>query len=214
MGKGYGGGTWWLSPGGSVGSPGLRGSPAEQYRAPQPCGGHAGHTCYGGTLPGTRGTLPGTWGTLLGTRGTLLGTCWLPQTRTCSFSGDIQTPPGRGAVQPALGDPAWAGGWAGGPTEVPSNPCHAGILGFCDSWATMVLPRRAHRGHRRKREAQAPRSSTPGGREHPRERPQQRGKPGQERFQGKICNSTTVTHGHSGPGPGFPASLRHGFKAL
>ena len=30
-----------------------------------------------------------------------------------SFSGDIQDPPGRGAVQPALGDPAWAGGWAG-----------------------------------------------------------------------------------------------------
>jgi len=30
-----------------------------------------------------------------------------------SFSGDIQAPPGRGAVQPAVGDPAWAGGWAG-----------------------------------------------------------------------------------------------------
>ena len=29
------------------------------------------------------------------------------------FSGDIQDPPGRGAVQPAVGDPAWAGGWAG-----------------------------------------------------------------------------------------------------
>jgi len=28
-----------------------------------------------------------------------------------SFSGDIQDPPGRGAVQPALGDPAWAEGW-------------------------------------------------------------------------------------------------------
>jgi len=28
-------------------------------------------------------------------------------------SGDIPDPPGRGAVQPALGDPAWAGGWAG-----------------------------------------------------------------------------------------------------
>ena len=27
-----------------------------------------------------------------------------------SFSEDIQDPPGRGAVQPALGDPAWAGG--------------------------------------------------------------------------------------------------------
>ena len=30
-----------------------------------------------------------------------------------SFSGDIPALPGRGAVQPALGDPAWAGGWAG-----------------------------------------------------------------------------------------------------
>ena len=30
-----------------------------------------------------------------------------------SFYGDIQDPPGRGAVQPALGDPACAGGWAG-----------------------------------------------------------------------------------------------------
>ena len=30
-----------------------------------------------------------------------------------SFSVDIPDPPGRGAVQPALGDPAWAGGWAG-----------------------------------------------------------------------------------------------------
>ena len=28
-----------------------------------------------------------------------------------SFSGDIQDPPGRGPVQPALGDPASAGGW-------------------------------------------------------------------------------------------------------
>ena len=30
-----------------------------------------------------------------------------------SFSGDIQAPPGRGPVQPALGDPASAGGWTG-----------------------------------------------------------------------------------------------------
>ena len=30
-----------------------------------------------------------------------------------SFSGDIPDPAGRGAVQPALGDPAWAGCWAG-----------------------------------------------------------------------------------------------------
>jgi len=28
-----------------------------------------------------------------------------------SFSGDIQDPPGQGLVQPALGDPALAGGW-------------------------------------------------------------------------------------------------------
>ena len=28
-----------------------------------------------------------------------------------SFSGDIPDPPGRGAVQAALGDPASAGGW-------------------------------------------------------------------------------------------------------
>jgi len=30
-----------------------------------------------------------------------------------SFSGDIQALPGCGSVQPALGDPAWAGGWTG-----------------------------------------------------------------------------------------------------
>jgi len=30
-----------------------------------------------------------------------------------SFSGDIQDPPGRSPVQPALGDPASAGGWTG-----------------------------------------------------------------------------------------------------
>jgi len=30
-------------------------------------------------------------------------------------------------VQPALGDPAWAGGWGGGPTEVPYNPEHSVI---------------------------------------------------------------------------------------
>ena len=27
-----------------------------------------------------------------------------------SFSGDIQDPPGQGPLQPAVGDPAWAGG--------------------------------------------------------------------------------------------------------
>ena len=30
-----------------------------------------------------------------------------------SFSGDIQDPPGRGPVQPAVGDPVLAGGWFG-----------------------------------------------------------------------------------------------------
>jgi len=30
-----------------------------------------------------------------------------------SFSGDIPAPPGHGAVQPALGDPASAAGWGG-----------------------------------------------------------------------------------------------------
>jgi len=28
-----------------------------------------------------------------------------------SFSGDTQNPPGQGPVQPALGEPALAGGW-------------------------------------------------------------------------------------------------------
>ena len=28
-----------------------------------------------------------------------------------SFSGDIQDPPGRGPVQPTVGDPAWTGGF-------------------------------------------------------------------------------------------------------
>ena len=50
-----------------------------------------------------------------------------------SFSGDIPDPPGRGPLQPAVGEPAWAGGWAGWPTEVPSNPDHSVILWFCDS---------------------------------------------------------------------------------
>ena len=30
-----------------------------------------------------------------------------------SFSRDTQNPPGQGPVQPALGDPASAGGWTG-----------------------------------------------------------------------------------------------------
>ena len=39
-----------------------------------------------------------------------------------SFSGDIPAPPGQGPVQPALGDPAWAGGWAGGSPKVLLTP--------------------------------------------------------------------------------------------
>jgi len=31
-------------------------------------------------------------------------------------------------VQPAVGDPAWAGGWTGWPTEVPANPYYSVIL--------------------------------------------------------------------------------------
>ena len=42
-----------------------------------------------------------------------------------SFSGDIQNPPGRGPVQPALGDPALAGGWTRRSPEVPSNCYHS-----------------------------------------------------------------------------------------
>ena len=44
------------------------------------------------------------------------------------FSGDIQNPPGRGPVQPAVGDPASAGGWTRWSPEVPSNPYHSVIL--------------------------------------------------------------------------------------
>jgi len=32
------------------------------------------------------------------------------QSKKVSFSGDIQDPPGQGPVQPAVGDPASAGG--------------------------------------------------------------------------------------------------------
>ena len=35
------------------------------------------------------------------------------KSRGFSFSGDIPAPPGRGAVQPAVGDPARAGSWTG-----------------------------------------------------------------------------------------------------
>ena len=40
----------------------------------------------------------------------------------------IQAPPGQGPLQPTVGDPASAGGWAGRPPEVPSNPQHSVIL--------------------------------------------------------------------------------------
>ena len=50
-----------------------------------------------------------------------------------SFSGDIQSPPGLGPVQPPVGDPASAGGWTRWPTEVPSNPYHSVILWFLDA---------------------------------------------------------------------------------
>ena len=44
-----------------------------------------------------------------------------------SFSADIQTPPGCGPVQRALGDPAWQWGWTRS-SEVPSNLSHSVIL--------------------------------------------------------------------------------------
>ena len=44
-----------------------------------------------------------------------------------SFSGDVQAPPGQGAVQPAVGDPASAGGVGLGDPQR-SNPEHAVIL--------------------------------------------------------------------------------------
>ena len=36
-----------------------------------------------------------------------------PRALGVSFSGDIQDPPGQVPLQPAVGDPAWAGGWTG-----------------------------------------------------------------------------------------------------
>ena len=45
-----------------------------------------------------------------------------------SFSGDIQDPPGQGPVQPAVGDPALAGGWDWVTHRGPFQP-----LLFCDS---------------------------------------------------------------------------------
>ena len=56
-----------------------------------------------------------------------------------SFSGDIQgLVPGQGPVQPAVGDPAWAGGWTRWPTEVPSNPYYSVI--FCAQRKQQHLP--------------------------------------------------------------------------
>ena len=58
-----------------------------------------------------------------------------------SFSGDIQDPPGRGPVQPAVGDPASAGGLDQMTHRGPFQP-----LPFCDSvkklkstWFTSVV---------------------------------------------------------------------------
>ena len=59
-----------------------------------------------------------------------------------SFSGDIQDPPGQGALQAAVGDPASTGGWTRWPTEVPANPDHAVILWRIlppSSWHTVAV---------------------------------------------------------------------------
>jgi len=68
--------------------------------------------------------------------GAAQGGCGVP------YSGDIQDPPGQGPLQPAVGDPAWAGGWTRCPTEVPSNPYHSVILwgpSLRVSWSLPVL---------------------------------------------------------------------------
>ena len=51
-----------------------------------------------------------------------------------SFSGDIQNPPGRGPVQPAVGDPASAGGLDWVTHRGPFQP-----LAFCDSVVRRLL---------------------------------------------------------------------------
>jgi len=56
-----------------------------------------------------------------------------------SFSGDIQAPPGRGPVQPAVGDPALAGGLDGVTHRGPFQPPP-----FCDS----VIPRQVRESRR------------------------------------------------------------------
>ena len=53
-----------------------------------------------------------------------------------SFSGDIQDPPGQGPVQPAVGDPASAGGLDQMTHRGPFQP-----LPFCDS---VIPPRATH----------------------------------------------------------------------
>jgi len=50
-------------------------------------------------------------------------------------------------MQPAVGDPALARGWTGRSTEVPSNPCHAGIL-WCARIASPLSPAAAIRLHK------------------------------------------------------------------
>ena len=63
-----------------------------------------------------------------------------------SLSGDIPDPPRQGPVQPAVHDPASAGGWAGWPTEVPSNPeqsvIPAKLLSICRNVCTEFTSRR------------------------------------------------------------------------
>jgi len=75
-------------------------------------------------------------------------------------------------VQPALGDPAWAGGLGWVTPEVPANPCHAGSLGFSDMGAhprchppTLLPPRRVV--VRRLRPLQPQRHLLPGAAQHP-----------------------------------------------
>lgn len=42
-----------------------------------------------------------------------------------SFSGAIRHPPGHKPVQPAVGEPASAGGWTGSSPEAPPKPSHS-----------------------------------------------------------------------------------------
>uniref|UniRef100_A0A8C9MJW8 Growth arrest specific 7 n=1 Tax=Serinus canaria TaxID=9135 RepID=A0A8C9MJW8_SERCA len=54
-----------------------------------------------------------------------------------SLSGDIPVPPGCAPVPPALGGPAWAGGWAGGAPEVPPNLNNPAIPTLGEAWAQL-----------------------------------------------------------------------------